>query len=379
MLGTTTANAAIDVDLPADEVVKVTYAKETLTEAGMIEVDGTKYHLVVTSGDPNHALDIRVRMDYAATGLESIYLRFDLSGMVFGEAVTSQILVEDGGNAITNATLNSGGAQGQTMAILSVGSEVGAGDEIRLRLPSVGIMMGASGSVTVGLYDTLRAASSGENSLKMRMANDVVMIASGLVETGTPYDEPYPTAEVSKEFKEFIEAAPHTDMKGTIGSYVVGWKEGLLARDGSAVTELGHLVTVTDSDVMIAGDFSVGTFNLDDMMNCMTGSEDDGYAAVTVNEDKDMGTAELSDVEYTDQDMDGKYLCITVDGETEIPAGSYHASVKYAKLMDAVMDAMGGKRARRRDSAQWYDDSHPLSDDLGPLQPAARHRESRTD
>jgi hypothetical protein len=228
------------------------------------------------------------------------------------------------------------------MAILSVGSEVGAGDEVRLRLPSVGIMMGASGSVTVGLYDTLRAASSGENSLKMRMANDVVMIASGLMETGTPYDEPYPTAEVSKEFKEFIEAGPHTDIKGTIGSYVVGWMEGLLARDGSAVDDLGNLVIVADSDVMIAGDFSVGTFHLDDMMDCTTETGQTGHAAVAVNEDKDMGTAELSEVEQTASDMDGKYLCITVDGETEIPAGSYHASVKYAKLADAVMDAMGG-------------------------------------
>ena len=88
MLGTTTANAAIDVDLPADEVMKVTYAKETLTDAAdaMIEVNGTKYYLVETGGE--NALDIRVRMDYAATGQESIYLRFDLSGMVFGEAVT---------------------------------------------------------------------------------------------------------------------------------------------------------------------------------------------------------------------------------------------------------------------------------------------------
>ena len=187
------------------------------------------------------------------------------------------------------------------MVILSVGSDVLEGAEVRLRLPSVGIMMGASGSVTVGLYDTLLAASAGQDSLKERMANDVVMIASGLEETGTPYDEPYPTAEVSEEFKKFIEAGPHTETMGTIGSYVVGWMDGLLARDGSAVDALGDLVIVADSDVMIAGDFSVGTFHLDDMMDCTTETGQAGHAAVAVNEDKDMGTAELSEVEQTDR------------------------------------------------------------------------------
>ena len=138
----------------------------------------------------------------------------------------------------------------------------------------------------------------------------------------------------------------HTEEVAVIGGYVVGWKDGVRNQDGTSVNALGDLVVVPDSDVSIAGNFSVGTFHLDVMKACTTDVGEADGTALVVNETKDMATLDgLVAVEEQDAtDPDGRYLCISVDEDNEamILPGDYTATVTLAKVSGRAFDPMAG-------------------------------------
>jgi hypothetical protein len=336
LLGINAANAVIDVDV--DEPTKSMYAKEALIEDQVIP--DTDYYIVGNDSTDNN-LHIRVRMDYVATGEESIYVRYDLTGLVFAAQVVEANIREQGESADV-ADVVSGGDAGDEWVIVGVDATGGVelNDELELQLESIGVMVDRSGSIKVALYDTLDNANSQDSHLKMKSADDVVSVVYGVEHMGSP-TEPNPVADVEQDFLMFVEADPHMMDMGNIGGYVVGWKADVRNQDGSMVGVLGDLVVVADSDLSIAGNFSVGAFHLDEMMDCSTTTGTDRTSLV-ISESDDMAMLEgLTDVEQDGADLDGRYLCIDVeDNEAAIPVSEYTASLMLAKATGRAFDPM---------------------------------------
>ena len=115
LLGTSAVNAVIDVDV--DEPMKSYYAKEALTEDA--EVEDTGYYAVDNDGTDNN-LHIQVRMDYVATGQESIYVRIDIPGLQFHVDVEASTFQTDNGDTIADVDVVHQGAAGDDSVILGV-------------------------------------------------------------------------------------------------------------------------------------------------------------------------------------------------------------------------------------------------------------------
>ena len=128
LLGTNAANAVLDVD--SDEPMTSMYAKEALIEDQVI--DSTDYYVVRNNSTDNN-LHIRVRMDYVATGAESIYVRYDLTNLVFVDPVTETLVrVQDESADVSDIV--SGGGSGESRVIVGVGAVgVDVNDELDLQ------------------------------------------------------------------------------------------------------------------------------------------------------------------------------------------------------------------------------------------------------
>lgn len=87
LLGTSTANAAIDLDA---DTTTAKYAQETITETLAGTGGGTYY--IVNSGSENH-LVVSADLGFGTTPRANLVVRYDFTGMILADDLASGALV----------------------------------------------------------------------------------------------------------------------------------------------------------------------------------------------------------------------------------------------------------------------------------------------
>ena len=373
LLGTNAANAAIMLDEDADAVV---YAIETVSDT----VDDDDMYYTVRSfedggsADPQSAgdpLDIRGVGGVGAAQDESLVVTFTLSGMVFGEALTSGSLgvhprtVAQDGTVTLEASqlvdgevvLRTGGEAGGTSAVFGISNgdgDIDKTDEIVLNIESLGVSMGG-GTVTMMVeHEDGRSQTTSDPGMVQLMTglveNGDAMNAMTFVETsytdfgesGTPDNDTNDTVDATRLYVDtlgsFTIAADHLDAaNGT--SATLGDVLGAAAFDPNDTIAMGAASVTMSGD---AFSFAEAVW-LDTAVGCANEAsatallEDDGdITAVAV---KTLGSG--SDLETNAPATIERFLCIRVEddssttgmatGLTTIPrTGPYMAMTTYS-------------------------------------------------
>ena len=133
LMGTNAANAAINLDDTAENEMKaaVTFAMETVTEEVKSDLAGTYYKVAgraeaATVRDVS-VLDVVSKVGVGAAQGETLVVTYELSGMVFGEALVSTYLglrstatAEDNQLGTGEVVLVTGGGSGESTATFHV-------------------------------------------------------------------------------------------------------------------------------------------------------------------------------------------------------------------------------------------------------------------
>lgn len=320
-LGTSTALAAA-FDLDAATQTSNTFALETLDSGDSTTVASTAYPDVNDDELGAENLDVTALLGVGVANTEDVFVRYDLTNGVFGEAPT-----------ITTATASSTIAQGGTAGASFVIFQVSATADIpQTQAVTMGVSeiasLDVSSNVTVQMvvYETLtQATSQGDALVSKTSASGAALVA---FTSGLDLDAAAATAgnvaEVEDDFKKFATggAAPDnaiSDNLALLGSSTLGAQAGVLSADDGQAVALADMINTATSTATISGDFSVATHSIgiDSNANCAT-----ALAALTANTAGDGATAE------TVADLNAKpNLCYTADsGTTAIPEGEYGIS-----------------------------------------------------
>ena len=350
MLGSTAANAQIDLDAAATAKAKpsVTYANETLTTK---VADDSMYYVVNDGGD---ALNVTVTAGAAGAGVatDDVIVTYALEGMVFNTPLTSASLT---GAGIVGPSLSSGGMKNDSTAIFTGKKGTDGTSPLVLDVADYGIMANGSGSVSVTIINLqqrtiLQNVPGVENpGTKMASYPGAVAVKSGVKATATPSNL---EATVANSFQSFgVTGDPATPvLMGTLGSFSVGLAsttpaQRTAATGGAEITDVGLLVATTgsavntvgdsDSSVTIMGDFSFAEsawLEATGAGGCATAGTD-----LRIMDDstppmlKDGTKLQAQSLGYVNTNP---VLCISVPASTDempvsIPTASYSAMVSY--------------------------------------------------
>jgi hypothetical protein len=348
MLGTTAANAVIDLDATDKSKAAVTYAAETL------EMGSDGYYVLngdSGSGD-NRPLDVMGEVNLAGPEDSTIIVRFDFTGMVLSAPATNVHLNIAGHD---NIAIRTGGAKGESFVVYVASRASGASRDsvATLTLNGIGLMPGSLGSVRMTVTDLLGPDMPfGEYAGAVRAASALNPMA----------DPKTATATVEHSFKSF-----GGDRVATVGSFMLGVKgdmddmgqattddvsdDYLNADDGEQVA-LGDLIDTAESMVAISGDFSFA-----DKVTLDTAAECDGITSGTdlLQRDEDDMTKVTDTSELTEQAASAfsmaMFLCIQVpdpmgDDAAIIMPASYMVATEYdVANPDSAYPPMDGEHA----------------------------------
>ena len=345
MLGTTSANAVVDLDATATLKANpaITYAKETLKT----KVDSDSTYYVIDGADSE--LDTTVSLGVAGAGssTDDLLITFTLDGMVFTSNSSPQITGD-----ITVTTPASGGKKGDSSVVFTADrGGATAENHVTLQVEDLGVSMSGGGiSVTIInlqqrnlLKDVPGITNPGTKTASYPGA---VAVASGIKPTATPKDL---TARVERSFRDFgmtTGDSPAAILHGTLGSFMVALSSTATARHRNAAdgTEIGNMAILinagsseantpgTNSTVTIKGDFSfVDEAWLDDAAAC---DETDPADLRITTDGKVTDTTMLKKQSLAYVNL-RPHLCIRVPAHTaakpvSIPAtGAYMAMTTY--------------------------------------------------
>ncbi len=313
------------IDLNSNNPTKVKYAKEALTTE--VTVADVKYYTV---GD-GAAADIDLTVD-VGTGMQAAgaqrYARVDLGNAIFATAPTWTL-------ANTAGSVVQGGA-GKNYVIFEVtpSGVVAETDNAVIALADLNIAatLGAV-SYTYAIYETQTGASTKTGPLndggKAVTLADAVSVVSGIkstVESNTV------TASVDNAFKKFLINGASATV-ANLGSFDVAADTAVADEAGAALTALAGVIDVaaTKSKVVVKGDFSVGTWNMQSVAACDGTGTTQGF---TLNSSKTEASIDIASIDAANA-ITEKYLCVSVNGTDVIPEATYTAAVDYVGITSA--------------------------------------------
>jgi hypothetical protein len=323
-LGASTTATALDLDTtPAAAVT--TYATDSFLAAAIIagtgDNVGTNFNTLTNA---NNLHDVTGTAGVGFAENDQVWIRIDLTNGAFTTAATAAELEIAGVDA---DTVTSGGQVGTSYAVWTqtVGvNTVSQANAITWTPPtSIGYSSGTLG-VTVTSYSTVSDSLNQTNPLVSKSGS----LATGITALTLTSAAANEQAKVATLFTAFDDAG--TVFTADLGSLLTGVTAGNVY--DAAGTDVA-VADITDTDAVtsiatISGDFSFGTWSIDTVNTCATGT------ALTAEGGSPTLDAALSTATVSANFFDAAgFLCVTVDalaGEVIPIAGPYTASVAYA-------------------------------------------------
>ena len=380
LLGTNAANAAINLYADAEdkEDAAATYAVETVTEEVESDLSGTYY--MVSGAAATNPLDIRAESGVGAAQDETVIIEINVTGMVFGAALTddSLRLYEDAEGTTDQLdgperVLRRGGGEGEAMAIYHISNGDGTISQdnvLDLDVESMGVSM-SGGSVTVEVRHEL---DDEEDAVSSSYTN-AVRLESGVDEDSTPVDA---MTYVARMYSDFGHVDPDADplvisYLDNLGSFMIGVQH-LNAADGEALDELQQIFGTEAFNITDDADLDAASVTL-------SGDDFDFAEAVWVDDAADCGATTPGQIptgitnlwaDHDDTDTDetktilpvslgdlggtatgaatnAMFVCIGVSGQDDdddvavIPdTDAYMAMTMYEGVEDAIHPPMDG-------------------------------------
>ena len=334
LLGATHANALINLDAKDKSNPVVLFSSElvdTTPIVGRGANAGMTWHSVTGATD---ALDIRVMLGHQVLQGDTIEVKFELTNMVFGTVETTLTGQVDPAAATvvaftpTNPTApGAAGLVGSSVAtfLFTAPSNLSATATVTWDIGEAttgvfGIAPGGNGGITATVTN-LTVARTGGTAGHMASYASAVHLGSSLSVGSTPSNL---TADVADDFKSFTlsrlgNPTPGTqNLTGNVGKVFakLASPAPVSPVDGSPVTVAQ--VMADTSTVKVTGNFGsfVSSVALNRAMNCATTSN----VAVTITSGTAAAVAFSAFTGTTPASQLDHYLCITVNGTTEIPA-----------------------------------------------------------
>ena len=333
------------VDLDRD-TGRHTYALETAFEGE--DVGGATY-LVATvpaEGSPGGGkLSARAKLGLNVTESQTATVRYDFANMVLHEATQPTLTVEAGGSdpEYTGASVSSGGSNGDDhVEFTLVGSNGVTGTgfhrdrSLKLRIESVAVKPGNTGTITMTVTKTV----SGTPRTHETDAIGAVSSANVLEESASPAS---PAAAMTTGFRSFVrgDSVRPDRLAASVGRLFFGLASSMdYYTFPVASTSTKPIKTLPDvirdnpagsstSTVTFTGDFSFASgAYLSTAADCSSTGADRISAF----------GAGFGSATSTPASVNGKYLCIEVDGATPIPSTQpYRATVSYVTHGSSVL------------------------------------------
>ena len=353
LLGTNAANARIDLDAEDESKPAVTYAKELLSKASVVEAGGKMYYGVTDS-----ALAVTSALGFGTTGDKSVSVTYTFTGAVFSKQVPDMAISADMGDGadITLGSRNVGakGAKGESVVEFVVDGP-GAGfsqtDELTFSLGGEnggGIAVSADEPVTISVTMVEREGNNPRSNTADR--SGALAVVPAVMVMSTPLDL---VAANDSDFKTFVAPVISpmvSDTTGSVGGFTVTEQTTVLKpADGSAVAAgdviergqdtVNDAADAADSSVIVKGDFSfASTVHFDGSRDCSEGSPTDVRMAL-VDDVRDTARLQQQDLQYAS----GKFLCITLvadSGGEQLPrSAEYVAEITYAPGTEVPAEA----------------------------------------
>ena len=341
-----TAHAVIDLDAgAATPVDTVIVSNETFTDtaAATQTVGGQTFHKINLSATST-VLRVDGKIDVAGQAGRQLFIRHDLTNMVFSQAATVTADATTGTVRIPDAdnddnvdspgltlTRERGGTVGADHVVYSAppGAVVDLDATVSAYLHDVlAILPNTRGDVAMSVHLGLGSASRGATGLSAKSKTAVTTATS--LTTTVPTSAPV-TASVASGFTQLSALGGRgANLPQTIGSVVVGLGPTMgihvKAADGETVQDVSDVVVPARSSMKFSGEFSIGAFAL----------SSDGCATTLARS----LVLSPSETEATAASVEAgtRSLCITVPASNTmpIPAGTYSAEVDYAPLANAA-------------------------------------------
>lgn len=265
-------------------------------------------------------LSIQSQVGFGFSVSTNRYVRIDLSNAEFETPIDdSTDLTLSTAGATLAATLLDGGQNGDTFALFQVsvtGAAVASTDTFTLAAADLTLVNGEASTATYSIYEGLTQAAGGEAFLKS-FSGPLAQFGSAVEKSPILADNTTlaPTATVSSKFTEFKNTA---ETQAIIGKVTTdGIKNDVFAADGEQA-EFTDVYTTADRKATVTGDFSfVDKAYLGDN-TCATSAP----LTLVIAEDK-TSAATAATVDFTTD----RFICLEVDGETEIVKGGYSLSL----------------------------------------------------
>ena len=327
-LGTNTASATINLE---DGMGTVKYAKETLTTAGEIMMDGTKYY-TVTNG--SNAQDMSGKLGFDPGGTD-LFVRFDLTNMVFATTALGDGSL--GGATTSHVAGGTVSASKNDSWVVFRANTPTADDEVVTLAPTaLGVMPDQPGSAKIRVYLQVTDALAGNDDyFRMKEVPNAVSVTSGVKVTVAKGTD---VADVAESFEKFVDDNNTATLAGVgrVGTITITPAADTLGAAASAQVGATDVYLAADTTITVTGDFSdaVGQ-HYTSADRCATARADDTN---DLDSTTGMGTLTVSQAENAVA-TGGASVCLLEADDKQIPAAPYMVTVKFAKA--AAANAFG--------------------------------------
>lgn len=323
-------------------IAPVQYAAETLDPSARTVGTGANAgfsfeNIIDTAAND---LDLTGNLGIPADNLSpgtNFYVRFDLTGAAFSSAIaTTDLTITTLG---TSSGIVQGGAQGESFVIFRVSPAANNLADDTFAFPLTGLAVLTTGQATAefGAYTSIGDALNKRNSISAG-SQPYIQLVDGIVVESEAYDQ---QADANAASLAYV-FSPQTNTAGTtaaLGILTVSSVHN--AATNVVYDQLGTTHVIGDSiatttDIEISGDFTSGTYYLDNSISCDRSEAPpttSATGALSISTDKQLATQTLAVLDTYSA------LCHVVDGETAIVPSTYNAMVKYVAATSASTHA----------------------------------------
>jgi len=292
------AQAAVNLD-DADDAIK--FASELITAS---DLNGDNLTVQNTVGG---LLNIENALGFSLGNGTTKYVRINLTNAVF---TTDEPTLTVNSTSSNTVVKSQGGNEGQDYVIFEVAATGDIPNDalVSLQAGSYDISQTAAANASYAFYENAGDSTSQTNPLST-VSGDFAEVTSGATGDFTTANEV--TATVLSGFKEY-ETTPGYVTSNTVASLATIDTTDYVDADGTytpagAAADNADFLTTSQS-VKIEGDFSFGTFTLDDAGTC-----NGTTTALTLNAEENEATSVAVDVTTAPL-----YLCASIDGTSDV-------------------------------------------------------------
>ncbi len=307
-----TAESVVNLDSPTPDAPR--YARETLDSrlTTADNLDGSLLYNVVDSGTNN---DVQTVLGVGVPAGGRVFLRFQLDGGVLANGNNIRLTVNGSDAGIL---LSAGGGISDNYVVYIVDAPAGFADSatVLLELDALGISSSGPVSFSYSVYETLTAAIFEQISLYSNTLATYITTVEG---ASPDIEFRENTADVAAGFTAFTSASVGRT-RANIGT--LDFAENSASRSAATgnTVILTQVVNEAASEVVLEGDFSFGSWYLDDNEDC-TSPDFDLNAAIQSGD----GTSLTTGIESFGS-KGFIHLCVEVDEEgPEIQPDEYRA------------------------------------------------------